>query len=59
MSGRVLTRLVPVVLVLAASLTACGGDDDADPPATELGEQEWEYFEGRGVERIPGLASNA
>jgi predicted unusual protein kinase regulating ubiquinone biosynthesis (AarF/ABC1/UbiB family) len=31
----------------------------ADPPATELGEQEWEYFEGRGVERIPGLASNA
>jgi predicted unusual protein kinase regulating ubiquinone biosynthesis (AarF/ABC1/UbiB family) len=31
----------------------------ADPPATELGEQEWEYFEGRGVVRIPGLASNA
>jgi len=25
----------------------------ADPPATELGEQEWEYFEGRGVPRIP------
>ena len=21
----------------------------ADPPATELGEQEWAYFEGRGV----------
>ena len=21
----------------------------ADPPATELGEQEWEYFEGRGL----------
>jgi predicted unusual protein kinase regulating ubiquinone biosynthesis (AarF/ABC1/UbiB family) len=31
----------------------------ADPPATELGEQEWEYFEGRGVERTPGLASSA
>jgi predicted unusual protein kinase regulating ubiquinone biosynthesis (AarF/ABC1/UbiB family) len=31
----------------------------ADPPATELGEQEWDYFEGRGVVRIPGLASNA
>jgi predicted unusual protein kinase regulating ubiquinone biosynthesis (AarF/ABC1/UbiB family) len=31
----------------------------ADPPATELGEQEWEYFEGRGVERTPGLASPA
>jgi predicted unusual protein kinase regulating ubiquinone biosynthesis (AarF/ABC1/UbiB family) len=31
----------------------------ADEPATELGEQEWEYFEGRGVVRIPGLASNA
>jgi predicted unusual protein kinase regulating ubiquinone biosynthesis (AarF/ABC1/UbiB family) len=31
----------------------------ADPPTTELGEQEWEYFEGRGVVRIPGLASNA
>jgi predicted unusual protein kinase regulating ubiquinone biosynthesis (AarF/ABC1/UbiB family) len=25
----------------------------ADSPATELGEQEWEYFEGRGVSRIP------
>lgn len=24
---------VPLVLVLAASLTACGGGDDADPPA--------------------------
>jgi predicted unusual protein kinase regulating ubiquinone biosynthesis (AarF/ABC1/UbiB family) len=31
----------------------------ADPPATELGEQEWAYFEGRGVTRTPGLASNA
>jgi predicted unusual protein kinase regulating ubiquinone biosynthesis (AarF/ABC1/UbiB family) len=29
----------------------------ADPPATELGEQEWSYFEGRGVQRTPGLAS--
>lgn len=35
MSGRVLTRLAPVVLVLAASLTACGGDGDTDPPATD------------------------
>lgn len=35
MSGRVVTRLAPVVLVLAASLSACGGDGDADPPATE------------------------
>ena len=25
----------------------------ADPPATELGEQEWEYFEGRGVAQTP------
>jgi predicted unusual protein kinase regulating ubiquinone biosynthesis (AarF/ABC1/UbiB family) len=25
----------------------------ADPPATELGEQEWEYFEERGVSHIP------
>lgn len=33
MSGRGLARLAPVVLVLAAGLTACGGDD-ADPPAT-------------------------
>jgi len=31
----------------------------ADPPATELGEQEWDYFEGRGVTRTPGLASTA
>ena len=28
----------------------------ADPPATDLGEQEWEYFEERGVKRTPGLA---
>ena len=28
----------------------------ADPPATELGRQEWEYFEGRGRTRTPGLA---
>jgi predicted unusual protein kinase regulating ubiquinone biosynthesis (AarF/ABC1/UbiB family) len=28
----------------------------ADPPATELGEQEWEYFEDRGIKRVPGLA---
>jgi predicted unusual protein kinase regulating ubiquinone biosynthesis (AarF/ABC1/UbiB family) len=27
-----------------------------DPPATDLGEQEWQYFEGRGVQRTPGLA---
>jgi predicted unusual protein kinase regulating ubiquinone biosynthesis (AarF/ABC1/UbiB family) len=25
----------------------------ADPPATELGQQEWEYFEGRGVVQTP------
>jgi predicted unusual protein kinase regulating ubiquinone biosynthesis (AarF/ABC1/UbiB family) len=30
----------------------------AEEPATELGEQEWEYFEGRGLVRVPGLASN-
>ena len=35
MSGRVVTRLAPLVLVLAASLTACGGDQDTDPPATD------------------------
>jgi hypothetical protein len=33
-SGRVLARLAPAVLVLAASLTACGGGD-ADPPADD------------------------
>ena len=32
MSGRGLARLAPVVLVLAAGLSACGGGD-ADPPA--------------------------
>jgi predicted unusual protein kinase regulating ubiquinone biosynthesis (AarF/ABC1/UbiB family) len=31
----------------------------ADEPATELGEQEWDYFEGRGLVRVPGLANNA
>jgi len=30
-----------------------------EAPATELGEQEWEYFEGTGLARVPGLASNA
>jgi hypothetical protein len=34
-SGRVVTRLAPLVLVLAASLSACGGDGDTDPPATD------------------------
>lgn len=29
----------------------------AEDPATELGEQEWAYFESRGVKRTPGLAS--
>jgi hypothetical protein len=33
-SGRVLARLAPAVLVLAVSLTACGGGD-ADPPADD------------------------
>ena len=28
----------------------------ADDPSTELGVQEWEYFEDRGVVRMPGLA---
>jgi predicted unusual protein kinase regulating ubiquinone biosynthesis (AarF/ABC1/UbiB family) len=28
----------------------------ADQAATELGEQEWEYFEERGLKRAPGLA---
>ncbi len=31
MSGRALTRLAPLALVLAVALTACGGSDDADP----------------------------
>jgi hypothetical protein len=30
-----------------------------DPPATELGELEWAYFEERGVARIPGIAQRA
>jgi predicted unusual protein kinase regulating ubiquinone biosynthesis (AarF/ABC1/UbiB family) len=28
----------------------------ADPPETALGEQEWNYFEERGVKRVPGYA---
>jgi predicted unusual protein kinase regulating ubiquinone biosynthesis (AarF/ABC1/UbiB family) len=28
----------------------------ADPPSTGLGEEEWAYFESRGVERTPGIA---
>ena len=29
----------------------------ADEPETELGQQEWEYFESRGVRRVPGIAT--
>ena len=35
MSGPVVTRLVPLVLVLAASFSACGADEDTDPPVTD------------------------
>ncbi len=31
----------------------------ADPPATELGQEEWDYFESRGVIRTPGIAGRA
>lgn len=34
MSGRGLARLAPLALVVAVSMTACGGGGDADPPAT-------------------------
>jgi hypothetical protein len=27
----------------------------ADPPATELGREEWEYFEERGIFQVPGI----
>jgi len=30
----------------------------ADEPATELGAAEWEYFEGRGIKRVPGIAQH-
>jgi hypothetical protein len=30
----------------------------ADPPATDLGEQEWAYFSDRGEIRTPGLAES-
>ncbi len=28
----------------------------ADEPETELGREEWDYFESRGVKRVPGIA---
>jgi predicted unusual protein kinase regulating ubiquinone biosynthesis (AarF/ABC1/UbiB family) len=31
----------------------------ADPPSTELGEQEWAYFEERGERRVPGIVQRA
>ena len=37
MSGRGLTRLAPLALVLALGLTACGDGGDADPPASNQG----------------------
>ena len=30
-----------------------------DPPAGELGELEWAYFEERGERRVPGIAERA
>jgi predicted unusual protein kinase regulating ubiquinone biosynthesis (AarF/ABC1/UbiB family) len=30
-----------------------------DPPETELGVAEWDYFESRGVKRVPGIAQRA
>ena len=30
-----------------------------DPPETELGVAEWEYFESRGVRRVPGIAGGS
>jgi predicted unusual protein kinase regulating ubiquinone biosynthesis (AarF/ABC1/UbiB family) len=29
-----------------------------DPPCSELGEEEWSYFESRGVARTPGIAQH-
>ena len=29
----------------------------ADPPATELGKEEWAYFEERGIFQVPGIAA--
>lgn len=29
----------------------------ADPASTELGKLEWEYFESRGVQQVPGIAA--
>ena len=31
----------------------------ADEPETELGRQEWEYFESRGVKRVPGIRAGS
>jgi hypothetical protein len=29
-----------------------------EAPETELGDEEWAYFEERGIERVPGLAGS-
>ncbi len=31
----------------------------ADEPETELGRQEWEYFETRGIKRVPGIRAGS
>ena len=28
----------------------------AEPPATELGKEEWAYFEERGIFQVPGIS---
>jgi hypothetical protein len=30
----------------------------ADEPETDLGRQEWDFFESMGVERVPGVAGS-
>jgi len=56
-------RMETGVLAVLAQLRACRNWHRisrewiyGDPPATELGELEWAYFEERGERRVPGLA---
>jgi predicted unusual protein kinase regulating ubiquinone biosynthesis (AarF/ABC1/UbiB family) len=56
-------RMETGVLAVLAQLRACRNWHRisrewiyGDPPATELGELEWTYFEERGERRVPGLA---
>ena len=49
----------PAAARSATGTGSCASGSTRDAPSTELGEQEWAYFEAAGVARTPGFAGAA